>query len=277
MMKNVIDGLCNRVQTRFRANMLTVQAKYENISTLEYILRIQKQGCGHVTRLLLEEERKHWRWGQTPRAFSTYVQDNLINIDSSDYMRSLGMIRKNSLLPSIQWTSLTIMLRTTWTKVKQAKNVRCTYGPADIGCSNCGTDIETTSHLMYFCPLATSVWDALFRMFNTQIRDDNPDNQNMQIINHSIDSILFHYLPGVKKEIRIYVIELLMLTKHIIYRLKFRDDMKFPTHKRVILLIVIELEKLISCRKAESKQFSFLFNIQNSLREHIGMGTVEDI
>ena len=61
------------------------------------------------------------------------------------------------------------------------------------------------------------------------------------------------------------------------YRLKFRDDMKFPTHKRVILLIVIELEKLISCRKAESKQFSFLFNIQNSLREHIGMGTVEDI
>ena len=77
---------------------------------------------------------------------------------------------------------------------------------------------------------------------------------------------------------RLNVIELIMIIKHILYRLKFRENYQsFPTQKRVLLLTVIELEKLITCRKFLGKDYGFLFDIKNAFREKLGMGSVEDV
>ena len=176
-------------------------------------------------------------------------------------------------MPSTQWTTLTVFLRTTWTKVKQAK--KSDMGPPDIGCSNCGEEPETTTHLMYHCSLATSIWELIFTMINRQMREVKNTHQD---IIPSIDKVLFHYLPEIPKDYRTFIIEIIMTVKHILYKLKFREDfVRYPSHRRVALLIIIDIEKVITCRKLSAQPYTFLFDYQNLIRDNIGMGIIEDI
>ena len=189
-------------------------------------------------------------------------------------MKGLKATRESNLLPSIQWTSIIAIIRTMWTKSKQAK--RTTIGPVDVGCSNCGQDVETTTHLMYTCQLADLVWTTMFTTVNDELAQRISDFVPQV---KECDAILFHYLPNIKDDrLRLNVIELIMIIKHILYRLKFRENyQRFPTQKRVLLLTVIELEKLITCRKFLGKDYGFLFDIKNAFREKLGMGSVEDV
>ena len=62
------------------------------------------------------------------------------------------------------------------------------------------------------------------------------------------------------------------------FKLKFREDfIRFPSHRRVALLIIIDIEKVITCRKLSAQPYTFLFDYQNLVRDNIGMGIIEDI
>ena len=111
MIWNALLRLKLLVAQRFRAKMLSVQVRYQEWSTLIYLIRATNKGCSCVTRLILKEERANWSWGPYPRAYTTYRNDGLINISAEDYSIALKNLRKNILMPSVHWTSFMIFIR----------------------------------------------------------------------------------------------------------------------------------------------------------------------
>ena len=64
---------------------------------------------------MLEDERSSWIDG-APRSYRTYRADGFV-VEIHDFRDAFEKVRKTHLTPSIQWTSIQILLRTLWTKV----------------------------------------------------------------------------------------------------------------------------------------------------------------
>ena len=121
---------------------------------------MHRTGCNVATRLLLQQERQSWPWGEVPRSFYTYTQDNLINITAQQFSAAFTRTRRLIVSPPSIWTSTSILLRTLWTNVKESSTLRnrTAIDPVNASCSNCRKLPEHTEHLMYSCPLALQMW-----------------------------------------------------------------------------------------------------------------------
>ena len=100
ILRNSISTLVRQVKQSFRTTIASSSALYETVSTLQSLIRAQKSGCGQASRLLLQQQRSQWQWGQFPRSFATYVADNMINITSREFSKALATTRTNLLPPS---------------------------------------------------------------------------------------------------------------------------------------------------------------------------------
>ena len=239
-MRNTINSLVAKVKAENRTQMNSQQFMLDNLTTLQNLVKATKTGCSSVTKLLLKEERSKWSWGTIPRSYHTYRQDQITNIEPEQFMRALRDIRKNGLMPNAQWTSIQILLRTVFTKMKTKQWIF----PPDYGCSNCANEPETTKHLFYECQLAESIWDKFFH-FTNEIITDQELCQNRT--NKTMDAILFHFLPDTPKQIRSEVTEVIMLIKHAFFKLKYRTDYnRLPSPRKTSMIIILDLKKLIT-------------------------------
>ena len=62
-----------------------------------------------------------------------------------------------------------------------------------------------------------------------------------------------------------------MLTKHILYRLKFRDDIdNRPSVRRVLVILTVELNKANSVRNFMNKNSAVFFGITEMIKNEAG-------
>ena len=135
--------------------------------------------------------------------------------------RVLQGFSKIKVPPSIQWTSISVFLRTLWTNVKEARTVRnqASQAPVTSTCSNCGLSPERTRHLLYQCPLAQQVWTYLIDEINELASINNP---TQSLIPLTSDLVLFNHTPNIlSDQLSTDLLQTVMTVKLLIYRFKF--------------------------------------------------------
>ena len=231
-----------------------------NLTTILSLVSTKKKGCYEATRLLLRQKRSTWRWGELIRSYFTYREDNMINISSNEFSRSFIRTRKSTLPPSVQWSNLQVLLRTLWTNVKEQRSRRRlrNMNLPNPMCSNCHLRPEHTAHLMYHCQVARSVWAKINEIMNECLQNNR---NNFTPILLDRDNVLYNYPPQhLKTGEKEVLVDIIMLTKHILYRLKFRDDIEtLPSVRRILIILSIELNKAKTVRNFMSVTSQVIF------------------
>ena len=262
--RNSLTGLVNQVRRRYMGASSYAQSPS---TTLLSLLTRHPSGCHDATRLLLRHQRQDWEWGENIRSFFTYSNDNLISISSSEFSKAFYTTRSSTLSPSVQWTSFQVLLRTLWTNIKEQRTTRniLSLNPVSPMCSNCHALPEHTAHLLFHCQLAQDVWTAVADAFNACA--SLLDNLHVPLV-ISLDHVLFNHSPPTNRR---DIVDLLMLVKHVLYRLKFRTDLaSTPSIRRVLVIAVIDLEKAIVVRNSLNKNTTLFTNVTESLRSRVG-------
>merc|ERR1712208_247428 len=86
------------------------------------------------------------------------------------------------------------------------------------------------------------------------------------------DNILYNYPPQhLKSAERTDMCDIIMLTKHILYRLKFRDDIdNRPSVRRVLVILSVELNKANSVRNFMNKNSAVFSGIIEMIKNEAG-------
>ena len=218
-----------------------------------------KKGCSAASRLLLKKERLEWKWGNVPPSYKTYVRDGMVNVKESEFMDAFKIVRNTVLTPSMQWTSTQILLRTLWTRVKESHSRR---GNLDIRCLNCGLEPEHTRHIFFGCKLVRDVKDKLELAIKGERTMDTKLTENM---------VMFHvYESDASESGRRDIDDLLIIFKHVLWRLRFRENTnRFPKAKLVIVTLIIELEYLLKCRQIMGAETFGVLDMIKTLRREI--------
>ena len=272
LLRNRISVIIRTIKQKYRTAMATTAQLFENMSTLQSLVRAKPTGCNPATRLILRSQRDSWEWGDTPRSHSTYTRDGLTNINPQLFSKAMQRIRANILPPSTQWTNITIFLRTTWTNVKEANSHRnqLNNNPVSPNCSNCRIDLERTKHLFYECPLAQNLWSTIITDFNELIIEEEPLSTPIQL---SPDMIMFNQAPqSLTESEKTDLIDVIMTLKHRIYRYKFRDNMqRIPSHRETTLFSALDIDRIILIRQHAGLEYSFLNKLNDKLKIRVGL------
>lgn len=267
--RNSVSGLVNRIRASSRT--LPSTPLPETITTIQSLARAQSSGCQVATRLLLKQQRQDWSWGEYPRSYSTYLNDGLISITPAQFSQSMLRSRQTLLPPAVQWTSIQCQLRTLWTNVKEQRTIRNLARPTPVTnlCSNCQISPEHTIHLIYECPLAQRMWDCIADCFNQSIL--NQANVTTPIVLDR-DNIMFNHPPnGIGDRQKHDIIDIVMVVKHAIYRLKFRENIDaLPSIRLLMVIVAIDLEKAITVRNYMNKDSFLLSDVTEKIKSRAG-------
>ena len=267
--RNSIIGLVNEIKNQYRGSLSSYAPG--SITTIQSLIATRPSGCYEATRLLLRHQREDWEWGEFPRSFSTYQRDNLITISANEFSKSFSRTRSNTLPPSVQWTSLQILLRTLWTNLKEHRTIRnlTSPNPVDPSCSNCRAHPENTAHLVFQCQLAQDMWSCITDIFNECA---TTMNENFTPIVLTMDNVLFNHPPPMTPEtVKFDLIDIIMLVKHVLYRLKFRDNLLvLPTLRLATVITVVDLERAVLVRNSLNRSASFMIIILDKLKTRAG-------
>ena len=242
----------------------SIMVRPENITTLQSLLRVHRSGCNVATRLLLQQERENWPWGEVPRSYFTYTRDNLMGLTARQFSASFARTRKLLVSPPSIWTSTSILLRTLWTNVKESSTIRnrMAADPVNPSCSNCGTLPEHTEHLMYSCPLALQMW--------TQFNEDLV-RSGISPITISRDNILFNHQIGGNERTSDEIVSFIITAKHTILKMKYRHNRdSIPSPRLLAVMIIIDIEKLIQVRSYNQCDSPTLLKVMNRMKERVG-------
>ena len=271
MVMNSIKAMISTIKNTYRTQILTTTALPENITTIRSLARKYTSGCSIATELILMAQRETWEWGPYPRSYMTYSREGITSISPDDFSKAFDRVRSRNVTPSVQWTSVQILLRTLWTKVKEANTSRHNNTQADTMCSNCGTTPEHTKHLVFECSLATQIWRIVFDSFNNQyptlfhVREPFP-------IQISADCVLFHQTPNsLPAKAKNDLNEIMLIIKHVLYRFKFRDNLeRYPSVRLGTITSALELEKLLAVRKNRCEWVTGLEAIIKDMKSIVG-------
>ena len=141
--------------------------------------------------------------------------------------------------------------------------------PVDSLCSNCGLFPENTIHLIYDCPLAQQIWILITKFFNEGVTEQAPDHRP---INLSVDNVMFNYPPPVLTgQCKTDLIDMIMMIKHIIYRLKFRNNLQvFPSVRFSLTIAALDLERAVTVRSYHNTNATLLSTMLLKIREQVG-------
>ena len=271
MVMNSIKAMISTIKNSYRTQILTTTALPENITTIRSLARKYTSGCSIATELILMAQRETWEWGPYPRSYMTYSREGITSISPDDFSKAFDRVRSRNVTPSVQWTSVQILLRTLWTKVKESNTSRHNITQADTMCSNCGTTPEHTKHLVFECSLATEIWKIVFDSFNNQyptlfhVREPFP-------IQISADCVLFHQTPNsLPAKAKNDLNEIMLIIKHVLYRFKFRDNLeRYPSVRLGTITSALELEKLLAVRKNRCEWVTGLEAIIKDMKSMVG-------
>lgn len=80
-----------------------------------------------------------------------------------------------------------------------------------------------------------------------------------------------HPIGGVSDSQKYDVIDITMVIKHAIYRLKFRENMnRLPTPRLLIVIAALDLEKAVKVRNYFNKESIFINEVTNVLKARAG-------
>ena len=218
-------------------------------------------------------QRKEWRWGDRPKAHKSYTEDGITDITEREYSMAFIRARSRDMPPSAQWTSTQVLTRTLWTKHKESRTARGEENATDEECMNCRDGTEVTRHLMYQCPVAKQAWDAVYRAINQAGTEAMRGNERQPYpIRHNIYQILLYKLPtGIETTQRRDIYDIITATKHILYKLRFRDDPdRIPNTRRLTILIIDDLELMATLKQKNLSKTTILCETIYALRESIG-------
>ena len=170
----------------------------------------------------------------------------MINLSADTFMRNLARIRRNTLAPAIQWTSIQIFLHTLWLRKNEGNTRKAAYqdGHNNI-CSNCGGVEENTKHLMVDCPVTEAIWRALAQAINECF-----DQVHCQSIDIQAENILFnndYQTPQDSEVDREQISEPIMIAKHTIVMIKYREGNTAPSARLANMMLILDIEKAIIC------------------------------
>ena len=136
-------------------------------------------------------------------------------------------------------------------------------------CSNCHLRPEHTAHLMYHCQVARSVWAKINEIMNECLQNNR---NNFTPILLDRDNVLYNYPPQhLRTGEREVLVDIIMLTKHILYRLKFRDDIEtLPSVRRILIILAIELNKAKTVRNFLNKSSAVFTNCAEKINNEAG-------
>ena len=79
---------------------------------------------------------------------------------------------------------------------------------------------------------------------------------------------MFHKITGCENEdLKCEINDVLLVTKHIVYRVRFRENVdRFPTIRMMVLTLIIELQKLVPAKRRVNKRTCGLVDIIKLLR-----------
>ena len=256
---NTFVSIVNQVKVKYASQIRSKKWRQTTKTCLETMVERYKKGCSAASRLLLKKERLEWKWGNVPPSYKTYVRDGMVNVKESEFMDAFKIVRNTVLTPSMQWTSTQILLRTLWTRVKESHSRR---GNLDIRCLNCGLEPEHTRHIFFGCKLVRDVKDKLELAIKGERTMDTKLTENM---------VMFHvYESDASESGRRDIDDLLIIFKHVLWRLRFRENTnRFPKAKLVIVTLIIELEYLLKCRQIMGAETFGVLDMIKTLRREI--------
>ena len=241
---NTVVELVRSIKRRYAVQIASGTCMPRSTSMMELFVFRYNKGCSNATRLILKTQRQNWIHGNGPRSHMTYSRDGITDISESNFMKAFLTVRNSLLAPSFRWTATQVLLRTLWTKVKESSTRR---GDGDDTCLNCGLEPEHTSHMLFSCELAREVREKLVEMLVEVHGQD-------YVID--IDTVLFHvHDENVQNDVQRDIDDLLLIYKHVIYRVRFRDNTdRIPRVRQILILIIFELQQLefTRCKDGES-------------------------
>ena len=160
-------------------------------------------------------------------------------------MRNLSNAKWNLLSPAIRWTNIQIFLRKLWTKKEESNTRKGQQQLIQANCDNCGNSEEDTQHLIVSCIVAQALWRRLTEAVNACTHRSHISN-----ISIKTENILFNHnehnhqgRPDNKEQI----IEAIMIAKHTIIKIKYRENTKnYPTERLTCMMLILDMEKAIT-------------------------------
>ena len=93
---------------------------------------------------------------------------------------------------------------------------------------------------------------------------------NNYVINS--DNVMFNYPPDATSQLQEDVIDIIMIMKHVLYRLKFRENRNvFPSPRMATVIAALELEKIIKVQNYMNKDAPFITNFTKNLKTRAGI------
>ena len=113
------------------------------------------------------------------------------------------------------------------------------------------------------------MWDCISDCFNQAILSQDNVNTPMVL---SRDNIMFNFPPsGIGDSQKYDIVDIVMIVKHAIYRLKFRENIAaLPSIRLLMVIVSIDLEKAIVVRNFMNKDSYLLSDVTEKIKSRAG-------
>jgi hypothetical protein len=113
------------------------------------------------------------------------------------------------------------------------------------------------------------MWECVTDCFNQSII--NQDGEAIPIA-LSRDNIMFNYPPNdISEEQKNDIIDIVMVVKHAIYRLKFRENIDaMPSIRLLMVIVTMDLEKAVTVRNYMNKDSYLLAEVTDKIKLRAG-------
>ena len=273
MVMNSIASLIRDIKGKHRQVIQRQTQPQMNTTPLQELIKKYPKGCSAATEVLLAKDRQGWGWGECPRSYSTYRQDGYLDITQSQFSLAFTKLRKSLTMPAAQWTSHQVLTRTLWTAKKEAETQRGIAAGEDGTCKNCLEDREEdTAHIMFDCSVTKELTEWIYQAINQAGGEGNAGSQSPYPLIASKYQVMFHKIPRqVNRQQMRDIDDTLIIMKHVIYRMRMRQERdRRPTRRAVALRFIDEFDKHIRVMEHNGKPTQFLKRINEIIANIAG-------
>ena len=126
---------------------------------------------------------------------------------------------------------------------------------------------------MYYCPTARRLWDKVFDAISRAgLAASAGDPIQHYPLQHDVYAILFLKIPlGLDATQRRDIYDIITVTKHVIYKVRFRDDPdRIPSARRLTILTIDDLELTAQLKLINASRTKIFNDVIVNLRDSIG-------
>ena len=126
---------------------------------------------------------------------------------------------------------------------------------------------------MYLCPVANQLSDKIFTAISQAgLEVTRGEARRPFPVQHNIYAILFLKLPhGLHVTHRRDIYDMITVTKHVLYKVRFRDDPdRIPSIRRLTILTIEDLELTALLKRKNGSKTEIFDGVIDRLRASIG-------